>query len=113
MYMFVLGFSLLLSGMILFIGGLISSSMEIEKESGSVYECGFESSKSARVPFSLQFFLVGVIFLIFDVEIVLMMPVPLAEWLSGSEVLLLFFFVVLLLVGLFFEWWNGALEWRK
>nr|YP_001427348.1 NADH dehydrogenase subunit 3 [Mesobuthus martensii]ABC71912.1 NADH dehydrogenase subunit 3 [Mesobuthus martensii] len=111
-FLFVLIFSLLLSGVILFVGGLISKKMEEEKEKGSVYECGFESSKSARVPFSLQFFLIGAIFLIFDVEIVLMMPVPLVFWLSSGEVFLLFFFIILLLVGLFFEWWNGALEWR-
>nr|CAG30058.2 NADH dehydrogenase subunit 3 [Mesobuthus gibbosus] len=108
----VLVFSLLLSSIILFVGGVISKKLEVEKEKGSVYECGFESSKSARVPFSLQFFMVGVIFLIFDVEIVLMMPVPLGAWLSGGEVLWFSFFVFLLLFGLFFEWWNGALEWK-
>lgn len=77
MFLFVLIFRFLLRGIILFVGGLISKKMEVEKEKGSVYECGFESRKRARVPFSLQFFLIGVIFLIFDVEIVLIIPVPL------------------------------------
>nr|YP_001936217.1 NADH dehydrogenase subunit 3 [Buthus occitanus]ACA66071.1 NADH dehydrogenase subunit 3 [Buthus occitanus] len=105
--------SAFLSGVILFVGGMISSKMEVEKESGSAYECGFESEVSARVPFSLQFFMIGVIFLIFDVEIVLMLPVPLTLWSKGSEIVLLFFFIFLLLLGLFFEWVNGALEWKK
>nr|YP_010713313.1 NADH dehydrogenase subunit 3 [Lychas mucronatus]WDA95776.1 NADH dehydrogenase subunit 3 [Lychas mucronatus] len=107
----ILGF--LLSVVIMIVGGLISSSMEVEKESGSVYECGFESSISARVPFSLQFFLIGVIFLIFDVEIALMMPVPLIFDLGLILFVTFSVFVFILLFGLYFEWSEGSLEWIK
>nr|YP_004123330.1 NADH dehydrogenase subunit 3 [Paranemertes cf. peregrina SCS-2010]ADD62163.1 NADH dehydrogenase subunit 3 [Paranemertes cf. peregrina SCS-2010] len=84
-----------------------------DEEKNSPFECGFDPNLSARLPFSMRFFLLAVLFLIFDVEIVLLMPVPLvlsfSSWESGVVLCVLFFMV--LLVGLFHEWKEGSLNW--
>lgn len=83
-----------------------------DREKNSPFECGFDPRGSARLPFSLRFFLIAVIFLVFDVEIVLLLPLvislganPLAWGLAGGG------FLGILLVGLGYEWDQGALDW--
>nr|YP_009164819.1 NADH dehydrogenase subunit 3 [Tityus serrulatus]AKU46795.1 NADH dehydrogenase subunit 3 [Tityus serrulatus] len=111
MFVLIVIFCFILSFMIWVVGNMLSKSMEKDKEKGGVYECGFESFYMARVPFSLQFFLIGVIFLIFDVEIVLMLPMILLSDVNLIESVYFFLFVLLLLGGLYYEWKEGALEW--
>nr|YP_009024177.1 NADH dehydrogenase subunit 3 [Amphiporus formidabilis]AGL46755.1 NADH dehydrogenase subunit 3 [Amphiporus formidabilis] len=82
-------------------------------EKNSPFECGFDPNLSARLPFSMRFFLLAVLFLIFDVEIVLLMPIPLVVTSSSWEsvVVLGVLFITVLLVGLFHEWKEGSLNW--
>lgn len=77
------------------------------------FECGFDPKNSARTPFSLRFFLLAVVFLIFDVEVALLLPIPLALQLPfrTTALLTLSVFLLLLLIGLFHEWREGTLEW--
>jgi len=89
--------------------------MITDREKNSPYECGFDPKGSARLPFSLRFFLIAVIFLIFDVEITLLLPVAsifnlsrVFSWLTTSVL-----FLAILLIGLYYEWAQGALEWSK
>ncbi|YP_851005.1 NADH dehydrogenase subunit 3 (mitochondrion) [Priapulus caudatus] len=81
----------------------------------SPFECGFDPLKSARTPFSLRFFLVAMVFLIFDVEITLILPTPLALKTSEQTMVMMMgiTFMIILLVGLFHEWSQGALEWAE
>jgi len=79
----------------------------------SAFECGFEPKILARIPFSLKFYIISIIFLIFDIEIALILPIPIITSLSYSlsSNLLTRLFLLILLSGLIFEWIEGALKW--
>nr|QVM79289.1 NADH dehydrogenase subunit 3 [Rhagium fortecostatum] len=92
---------------------LISKKTFSDQEKSSPFECGFDPKNPARLPFSLQFFLIAVIFLIFDIEITLLLPMILTLKISNmiNYTLIVIFFVIILLIGLFHEWNQGALNW--
>nr|YP_009971636.1 NADH dehydrogenase subunit 3 [Colochirus quadrangularis]QNG57231.1 NADH dehydrogenase subunit 3 [Colochirus quadrangularis]QQY85579.1 NADH dehydrogenase subunit 3 [Colochirus quadrangularis] len=85
---------------------------EINKN--SPYECGFDPINSARLPFSFRFFLVAILFLIFDLEIVLLFPLLPA---TNNNILNLLtiscLFIIIISGGLAYEWINGGLEWAE
>nr|YP_009564029.1 NADH dehydrogenase subunit 3 [Ombrastacoides huonensis]QAX91379.1 NADH dehydrogenase subunit 3 [Ombrastacoides huonensis] len=105
--------ALLIASFIMLASSILSKKSILDREKMSPFECGFDPKASARLPFSLRFFLIAVIFLIFDVEITLLLPLasaaPFASPLSWA--LTGFFFLFILLLGLYYEWWKGALEW--
>nr|QCT81418.1 NADH dehydrogenase subunit 3 [Urosaurus nigricaudus]QCT81483.1 NADH dehydrogenase subunit 3 [Urosaurus nigricaudus]QCT81496.1 NADH dehydrogenase subunit 3 [Urosaurus nigricaudus]QCT81509.1 NADH dehydrogenase subunit 3 [Urosaurus nigricaudus]QCT81522.1 NADH dehydrogenase subunit 3 [Urosaurus nigricaudus] len=86
-----------------------------DTEKLSPYECGFDPLGTARLPFSLRFFLVAILFLLFDLEIALLLPLPWATNLTNStETMLLTTMILLLLtLGLAYEWSQGGLEWAE
>jgi len=86
-----------------------------DREKNSPFECGFDPKDNARVPFSLRFFLLAIIFIVFDIEIALLLPVPLLNDFINTyhvEVVTLTFLVILL-SGLFHEWKQGSLNWSS
>nr|NP_818898.1 NADH dehydrogenase subunit 3 [Chalceus macrolepidotus]BAC67475.1 NADH dehydrogenase subunit 3 [Chalceus macrolepidotus] len=89
--------------------------MNPDAEKLSPYECGFDPLGSARLPFSLRFFLVAILFLLFDLEIALLLPLPWGNQLSNPT--LTFFWaaaiLTLLTLGLIYEWMQGGLEWAE
>nr|ALO76894.1 NADH deshydrogenase subunit 3 [Propalticus sp. PRO01] len=89
-----------------------SKKTSYDREKNSPFECGFDPKASARLPFSLQFFLIGVIFLIFDVEITLLIPmIMIFKYLNILNFYIFIFFIIILLIGLYHEWNQGALNW--
>lgn len=96
---------------LLFISWVVNpKSISVEKT--STYECGFEPFDSSRKSFDIQYYIVGVLFLIFDLEIAFLFP-----WacclsnlgLFGFWSMIFFFFI--LTVGFIYEWQRGALDW--
>nr|YP_010957024.1 NADH dehydrogenase subunit 3 [Pontinus longispinis]WMY90208.1 NADH dehydrogenase subunit 3 [Pontinus longispinis] len=89
--------------------------MSPDHEKLSPYECGFDPLGSARLPFSLRFFLVAILFLLFDLEIALLLPLPWGDQLASPVLTLLWAATVLVLLtlGLVYEWIQGGLEWAE
>nr|YP_009695419.1 NADH dehydrogenase subunit 3 [Pyrocoelia thibetana]QEJ81649.1 NADH dehydrogenase subunit 3 [Pyrocoelia thibetana] len=104
---------LLITSGLMLINNLISIKSISDREKNSPFECGFDPKSSPRIPFSLQFFLIAVIFLIFDIEIALLLPLILTMKISNpfSFIFITFSFILILIVGLFHEWKQGALDW--
>nr|YP_002519671.1 NADH dehydrogenase subunit 3 [Melichthys vidua]BAH10233.1 NADH dehydrogenase subunit 3 [Melichthys vidua] len=89
--------------------------MTPDHEKLSPYECGFDPLGSARLPFSMRFFLVAILFLLFDLEIALLLPLPWGNQLDSPLLTFLWASAVLLLLtlGLIYEWLQGGLEWAE
>nr|YP_002317357.1 NADH dehydrogenase subunit 3 [Apeltes quadracus]BAG83073.1 NADH dehydrogenase subunit 3 [Apeltes quadracus] len=89
--------------------------MTPDHEKLSPYECGFDPLGSARLPFSLRFFLVAILFLLFDLEIALLLPLPWGDQLTSPTLTFLWATAVLTLLtlGLVYEWKQGGLEWAE
>lgn len=105
----------LISLIVILIARILSKKKIIDREKRCPFECGFEPFNSSRLPFSLQFFLIAIIFLIFDVEIALIFPIiysikinNIYVWVTSSII-----FIMILILGIYHEWNQGALEWRK
>nr|AYP72623.1 NADH dehydrogenase subunit 3 [Hippopus hippopus]QNK04081.1 NADH dehydrogenase subunit 3 [Hippopus hippopus] len=98
--------------------GLVSAAKKLGKKSransyaGSAFECGFQAMSNARIPFSLKFYIVALVFLVFDVELILILPyffgVSPTPWVSVCG----FIFMVALYAGLIHECNEGAMEWQ-
>nr|ARH54112.1 NADH dehydrogenase subunit 3 [Bembidion varium] len=104
-----------ISMIVMLLANIISKKSFMDREKNSPFECGFDPKNSARLPFSLQFFLIAVIFLIFDVEIALLLPMIMIMKISNlfQWILVSFFFILILLIGLYHEWSQGALNWAN
>nr|QKE47584.1 NADH dehydrogenase subunit 3 [Sacalia quadriocellata] len=86
-----------------------------DNEKLSPYECGFDPLKTTRPPFSIRFFLVAILFLLFDLEIALLLPLPWAIQLPYPTYTFIWAFIImsLLTLGLLYEWIQGGLEWAE
>nr|QZK21889.1 NADH dehydrogenase subunit 3 [Amitermes sp. QLD_074] len=107
--------TILLSSAIMILATLISKKINEDREKSSPFECGFDPKNSARLPFSSRFFLIAVIFMIFDVEIALLLPMPITMMTSNikSWLIISSAFLMILIIGLYHEWNQGSLEWSN
>nr|WEF49632.1 NADH dehydrogenase subunit 3 [Polypedilum sp.] len=103
----------LITFIIMMLSSTLSKKKILDREKISPFECGFNPMNSSRLPFSIRFFLIAIIFLIFDVEIALILPMILT--LKTSNILIWsytnFIFILILIIGLFHEWKQGSLNW--
>nr|YP_010880998.1 NADH dehydrogenase subunit 3 [Pelagia noctiluca]WIA66015.1 NADH dehydrogenase subunit 3 [Pelagia noctiluca] len=84
-----------------------------DKEKASAYECGFNPFDNPGNPISVKFFLIGILFLVFDLEISLLFPWCASSHLSGEYGLwVVVAFIYILVWGLIYEWIKGGLEWE-
>nr|YP_008854358.1 NADH dehydrogenase subunit 3 [Corythucha ciliata]AGM48382.1 NADH dehydrogenase subunit 3 [Corythucha ciliata] len=94
---------------------IINKKMIMERNKMTPFECGFDPKSSSRLPFSTQFFLIGILFLIFDVEMVMILPMIIT--LKSSNMTLWFMtsymVITILITGLYYEWKNGVIEWMN
>nr|YP_010233760.1 NADH dehydrogenase subunit 3 [Brunneifusus ternatanus]QTA29860.1 NADH dehydrogenase subunit 3 [Brunneifusus ternatanus] len=107
--------AMFLSVVVMGLGWVLAKRAISDREKSSPFECGFDPIKSARLPFSMRFFLLAIIFLIFDVEIVLLFPILVSMTSTFSLILMfgIFAFLVVLILGLFHEWNEGSLDWAQ
>nr|YP_009545890.1 NADH dehydrogenase subunit 3 [Ophiosteira antarctica]AYO99682.1 NADH dehydrogenase subunit 3 [Ophiosteira antarctica] len=99
----------------LFIVGQILPAHNPDIQKVSPYECGFDPINSSRLPFSFRFFLIALLFLLFDLEIAILLPLPFSSSLesvnnSGPPLII---FLLILTIGLIYEWLNGGLDWAN
>nr|WPW46781.1 NADH dehydrogenase subunit 3 [Halobates micans] len=107
--------SFVISMALIMLCSVISKKSKNNREKMTPFECGFDPKSSSRMPFSIQFFMIAIIFLIFDVEIVILMPTikimqmtKMKSWFIVTST-----FLIILIVGLYHEWKNGILEWSN
>jgi NADH-quinone oxidoreductase subunit A len=102
-------------GMVVVSGGLarLTGSHHPDSEKLSPYECGFEAFEDARMKFDVRYYLVAILFILFDLEIAFLFPwaVVLQDigWFGFWAMLI---FLGILVVGFIYEWKKGALEWE-
>nr|YP_010502881.1 NADH dehydrogenase subunit 3 [Exitianus nanus]UXD78658.1 NADH dehydrogenase subunit 3 [Exitianus nanus] len=93
----------------------ISKKAILDTQKSTPFECGFNPMSYTRLPFSIHFFMIAVIFLIFDIEIIMIMPMIITVkttnimyWMPTCIM-----FIVILMIGIFHEWNNGMIQWTK
>ena len=100
-------------GLVLILAAVVLAVRSPDPEKVSAYECGFNAFDDARMKFDVRFYLVSILFIIFDLEIAMLFP-----WaVSFQEVSMVGFwammaFLAMLTIGFAYEWKKGALEWE-
>jgi NADH-quinone oxidoreductase subunit A len=100
-------------GVVLTTLGLLLGKSQPNKVKLAPYECGFPPSSSARLKFDVRYYLVAILFIIFDLEIAFLFPWAVVIKQVGLPALFaVLIFLALLTVGFIYEWRKGALEWE-
>ena len=103
----------LLIGFVPRVLGMMLGPRRPDREKDSPYECGFEAFESARMKFDVRYYLVAILFIIFDLEIAFLFPWAIVlEELGMAGFTAMFVFLGILVVGFIYEWKKGALEWE-
>ena len=107
-----LGIGLVL-GVVLFTVGYVLGPRRPDAAKDSPYECGFEAFEDARMQFDVRYYLIAIQFIIFDLEIIFIVPWTLVYAELGARSLVTMgLFVGMLLLGFVYVWKKGALEWE-
>lgn len=105
-------FSIVLSGIVLLLAFLCAPSGTRVGDKVSAYECGFDPFDDARSRFDIRFYLVAILFIIFDLEVTFLFPWALVLTEIGAfGFWTMFVFLLLLTIGFVYEWRKGALNW--
>lgn len=95
------------------IGSLIVATQKPDAEKESAYECGFEAFTDARNKFDVRFYLVAILFIIFDLEVAFLFPWAITlDGIGAFGFWSMIVFLGILTIGFIYEWRKGALEWE-
>ncbi|ESO00482.1 hypothetical protein HELRODRAFT_147263, partial [Helobdella robusta] len=97
--------SILIPTLVFSLSLLLFHRIKLDRNKISLFECGFDPNNQARLPFSTRFFLLAIIFIVFDIEVVLLIPFPIliATSLSFQHIIIFLLFLLILLLGLIHE----------
>lgn len=99
-------------GVVLMSLGFLLGTGTKDAEKLSPYECGFEAFEDSRMKFDVRYYLVAILFIIFDLEIAFLFPWAVSlDTVGGFGLLAMGLFLAILVVGFIYEWKKGALEW--
>nr|UYO79376.1 NADH dehydrogenase subunit 3 [Cheumatopsyche sp. XG-2022] len=106
--------SLIIPMIMIILSFLISKKKILDREKLSPFECGFDPKSQSRMPFSIQFFMITIIFLIFDVEIAIILPIIITNEINNKIYWFYttLFFLIILIMGIFYEWSMNFLNWK-
>lgn len=115
-YIFILKYFLfaLFISTLLFIISFFFVYQVMDREKISSYECGFSPFSDSRMKFEIRFYIVGILFIIFDLEIIFLFPwlLVIMENMAFINGYGMFLFILILLLGFIYEIMNGALDWE-
>lgn len=109
--LFMIGISLLISLIIISVSLILAASLS-DTEKLSSYECGFDPFDDARHTFDIKFYLVAILFIIFDLEVAFLFPWALFVKNNIFAFWAMMLFLIILTIGFVYEWLKGALEWN-
>jgi NADH-quinone oxidoreductase subunit A len=99
-------------GLVLLAAGWLLGPRRPDGEKVSPYECGFEAFEDSRIKFDVRYYLVAILFIIFDLEIAFLFPWAVSlDAVGGFGLASMGVFLAVLVVGFIYEWKKGALEW--
>ena len=100
-------------GIILIVAAVVLAVRNPDPEKVSAYECGFNAFDDARMKFDVRFYLVSILFIIFDLEVAFLFPWAVAFGaMSMAAFWSMMIFLAVLTIGFIYEWKKGALEWE-
>ena len=92
--------------------GKILAPSRPDNQKNAPYECGFEAFEDSRMKFDVRYYLVAILFIVFDLEIAFLFPWAVAlRHIGGFGLIAMAIFLAILVVGFIYEWKKGALEW--
>ncbi len=107
-----LGLGVIMGGVLLALGFVLGPHRP-DSEKTSPYECGFEAFEDSRIKFDVRYYLVAILFIIFDLEIAFLFPwAVVLDKIGMVGFLAMVVFLAILVVGFIYEWKKGALEWE-
>ena len=107
-----MGVALVMGSILITMGKMLGPSRP-DAEKNSPYECGFEAFEDSRMKFDVRYYLVAILFIIFDLEIAFLFPWAIVlDQIGTFGLLAMAVFLAVLVIGFIFEWKKGALEWE-
>ncbi|MEW8467583.1 MAG: NADH-quinone oxidoreductase subunit A [Candidatus Thiodiazotropha sp.] len=93
--------------------GFLLGTRKPDDEKLSPYECGFEAFENSRMKFDVRYYLVAILFIIFDLEIAFLFPwAVVLDQIGMVGFIAMMVFLAILVIGFIYEWKKGALEWE-